>query len=126
MKHLTRIAATALALAASAFAAGAQTQLRIGLAEDPDVLDPRADTETLIGEALREDFISVLDLGTGTGAIAVFRRSISEATTLRGLFTPVMPVRNVVTRSLRGKFVGAVFGIASAISSSAGNVGLVT
>ena len=48
----------------------------------------------------------------GTGAIAVFRRSISEATTFVGWLTPLMPVRKVVTRSLRGKFVGAMPGSA--------------
>lgn len=34
-----------------------------------DVLDPRPETEALIGEALREPFEEVLDLGTGTGCI---------------------------------------------------------
>lgn len=34
-----------------------------------DVLDPRPETETLIVEALRRPFASVLDLGTGSGAI---------------------------------------------------------
>ena len=62
----------------------------------------------------------------GTGAMAVFRRSISEATTFLGWFTPLMPVRKVVTRSVRGKLVGAVLGRPSAISSSAGSVGCVT
>ena len=56
----------------------------------------------------------------------VFSRSISEATTFFGWFTPLMPVRKVVTRSVRGRLVGAVFGRFSAISSSAGSVGWVT
>ena len=43
-----------------------------------------------------------------------------------GWLTPAMPVRNVVTRSVRGKLVGAMPGVASAISTSAGSVGLVT
>ena len=34
-----------------------------------DVLDPRPETETLVAEALREPFLKVLDLGTGTGCI---------------------------------------------------------
>jgi release factor glutamine methyltransferase len=41
----------------------------------PDVLDPRADTETLIGAALAlakdKGLLRILDLGTGSGAIAV-------------------------------------------------------
>ncbi|MCH2077370.1 MAG: peptide chain release factor N(5)-glutamine methyltransferase [Rhodobacteraceae bacterium] len=36
-----------------------------------DVLDPRPETETLIAAALEESFSDVLDLGTGSGAIAV-------------------------------------------------------
>jgi release factor glutamine methyltransferase len=35
----------------------------------PDVLDPRPETETLIGAALEQPFASVLDLGTGSGCI---------------------------------------------------------
>ncbi|MEJ2018669.1 MAG: peptide chain release factor N(5)-glutamine methyltransferase [Maritimibacter sp.] len=34
-----------------------------------DVLDPRPETETLIEQALSEEFSEVLDLGTGTGCI---------------------------------------------------------
>ena len=41
-------------------------------------------------------------LASGTGAAVVFRRSISEPTTLRGWLTPLMPVRKAVTRSVRG------------------------
>lgn len=37
----------------------------------PDVLDPRPETETLIAAALEVPFNSVLDLGTGSGCIAV-------------------------------------------------------
>ncbi|NSX55445.1 peptide chain release factor N(5)-glutamine methyltransferase [Parasulfitobacter algicola] len=35
----------------------------------PDVLDPRPDTETLIGVALQKSFETVLDLGVGSGCI---------------------------------------------------------
>ncbi|HAH70463.1 MAG TPA: peptide chain release factor N(5)-glutamine methyltransferase [Succinivibrionaceae bacterium] len=35
----------------------------------PDTLIPRADTETLVEQALNTDFSSVLDLGTGSGAV---------------------------------------------------------
>lgn len=38
---------------------------------NPDVLDPRPDTETLIKAALEQPFTCVLDLGTGSGAIAL-------------------------------------------------------
>lgn len=34
-----------------------------------DTLDPRPETETLVAEALRQPFATVLDLGTGTGCI---------------------------------------------------------
>ncbi|MGR3504166.1 peptide chain release factor N(5)-glutamine methyltransferase [Pseudaestuariivita sp.] len=37
----------------------------------PDVLDPRPETETLVEAALAQPFASVLDLGTGSGAILV-------------------------------------------------------
>lgn len=37
----------------------------------PDVLDPRPATETLIEAALAEPFQTVLDLGTGSGAIVI-------------------------------------------------------
>lgn len=37
----------------------------------PDVLDPRPETETLIAAALALPFDTMLDLGTGSGAIAV-------------------------------------------------------
>lgn len=37
----------------------------------PGTLDPRADTETLVEEALRQPATRILDLGTGSGAIIV-------------------------------------------------------
>lgn len=37
----------------------------------PDVLDPRPETELLVEQALAEPFASVLDLGTGSGAILI-------------------------------------------------------
>ena len=36
-----------------------------------NVLDPRPETETLIKQALNKDFFTVLDLGTGSGAIII-------------------------------------------------------
>lgn len=35
----------------------------------PDVLDPRPETEILVGLALQQPFATVLDMGTGSGAI---------------------------------------------------------
>lgn len=37
----------------------------------PDVLDPRPDTETLVDMALEQPFSRCLDLGTGSGALAL-------------------------------------------------------
>lgn len=37
----------------------------------PDTLDPRPETETLVEAALTRPFASVLDMGTGTGAILI-------------------------------------------------------
>ena len=42
-----------------------------GFHVSPAVLDPRPETEILVAEALREPFSRLLDLGTGSGAIAV-------------------------------------------------------
>ncbi len=48
-----------------------------------DVLDPRPETETLIAAALEEAFDSVLDLGTGSGAILL--TLLAERPRARGL-----------------------------------------
>ncbi len=47
----------------------------------PDVLDPRPETETLIAAALEASFRSVLDLGTGTGAILLTLLAERESAT---------------------------------------------
>ena len=65
-------------------------------------------------------------MANGTAGMAVFSRSISEPTTPAGWLTPGMPVRNVVTKSVRGKLVGAAPPRPSTRSSSTGRVGLVT
>ena len=66
----------------------------------------------------------------------VLRRVISDGVTVDIWFTPAKPVRNAVTRSLRGRFVGARFAKLvpsvwltaprNSASSNAGNVGFVT
>jgi release factor glutamine methyltransferase len=48
-----------------------------------DVLDPRPETETLIAAALKEPFDTVLDLGTGSGAILL--TLLAERPGARGL-----------------------------------------
>ena len=59
--------------------------------------------------------------------MAVFGRSIFDsARPERGWFTPLMPVREAVTKSVRGTLVGVVPRLARALSSSAGSVGWVT
>ncbi|SFR40910.1 [protein release factor]-glutamine N5-methyltransferase [Yoonia tamlensis] len=47
----------------------------------PDVLDPRPETECLIAAALAAPFATFLDLGTGSGAIAVTLAAERPATT---------------------------------------------
>ncbi|MNN80163.1 hypothetical protein D3C81_1968730 [compost metagenome] len=64
---------------------------------------------------------------TLVAAMDVFRRSISDAVTVTGWFTPLMPVKKVATRSLRGKLVGALAPAEPySTSTRAGAVGLVT
>ena len=57
MKTILRAAAAALMLTAGAFSAQAQTNLRIGLAEDPDALDPTT-ARTYVGRIV---FASICD-----------------------------------------------------------------
>ncbi|WP_342359454.1 ABC transporter substrate-binding protein [Terrarubrum flagellatum] len=57
MKHLARAAFAVFALTAGALSASAQTHLRIGLAEDPDVLDPSL-ARTYVGRIV---FASICD-----------------------------------------------------------------
>ena len=53
----------------------------------PDTLDPRADTETVIEEALAGEASRILDLGTGTGAIAI--TLLSERPRWTGIATDI-------------------------------------
>lgn len=54
-----------------------------------DVLDPRPETETLIAEALSKPFSELLDLGTGSGAIAV--TLVAERPAATGIATDLSP-----------------------------------
>lgn len=55
----------------------------------PYVLDPRPETETLIELALQEPFAEVLDLGTGSGCIAV--TLLAECATATAIATDISP-----------------------------------
>ncbi len=53
----------------------------------PDVLDPRPETEELVALALQEPFARLLDLGTGSGAIAL--SLLAERPDAQGVATDV-------------------------------------
>lgn len=55
----------------------------------PDVLDPRPETETLVAAALQQPFSSVLDLGTGSGALLL--TLLAEHPRARGLGVDLSP-----------------------------------
>lgn len=54
-----------------------------------DTLDPRPDTETLVAAALERPFLSMLDLGTGTGCILL--SCLAQMPMARGLGTDISP-----------------------------------
>lgn len=62
----------------------------------PDTLDPRPETETLVAEALRLPWRSVLDLGTGTGAILI--SLLAERPGASGLGVDLSPAAAQVAR----------------------------
>ena len=62
----------------------------------PDVLDPRPETETLIAAALEHPFETVLDLGTGSGAILL--TLLAECPKARGLGVDLSPQALEVAR----------------------------
>lgn len=55
----------------------------------PDTLDPRPDTEALVAEAVRSPFLSLLDLGTGTGCILL--ACLKSMPMARGLGVDISP-----------------------------------
>ncbi|GAA6186971.1 peptide chain release factor N(5)-glutamine methyltransferase [Litorivita sp. NS0012-18] len=61
-----------------------------------DVLDPRADTETLVAKALERDFTRVLDLGTGTGCILL--SLLAERAQASGMGVDISPAALQVAR----------------------------
>ena len=61
-----------------------------------DTLDPRPETETLVEAALAEPFASVLDLGTGTGAILI--SLLAERPDVRGTGTDISAAALEVAR----------------------------
>lgn len=61
-----------------------------------DTLDPRPETETLIEAALAQPFTSVLDLGTGTGAILI--SLLAERPGARGTGTDISAAALAVAR----------------------------
>jgi release factor glutamine methyltransferase len=62
----------------------------------PDVLDPRPETETLIAAALALPFDTILDLGTGSGAIAV--TLLAERPMARGVAVDLSPAALAIAR----------------------------
>jgi release factor glutamine methyltransferase len=62
----------------------------------PDTLDPRPETETLVAAALEAPFARLLDLGTGTGCLAV--TLLAERGTAAGTATDISPRALAVAR----------------------------
>lgn len=66
-----------------------------------DTLDPRPETEALVEAALAEPFASVLDLGTGTGAILI--SLLAERPGARGVATDISAAALQVARDNAGR-----------------------
>ena len=61
-----------------------------------DTLDPRPDTEALVAEAVKSPFLSLLDLGTGTGCILL--ACLQSMPFARGLGVDISPAALEVAR----------------------------
>ncbi|MBL8563460.1 MAG: peptide chain release factor N(5)-glutamine methyltransferase [Gemmobacter sp.] len=79
-----------------------------------DVLDPRPETEALVAEALAQPFTRLLDLGTGSGAIAV--TLLAECRQATGLATDLSPEALTVARGN-----AATFGVETRLSFAQGS-----
>jgi release factor glutamine methyltransferase len=71
----------------------------------PDVLDPRPETETLIAAALSVPFVTVLDLGTGSGCVLL--TLLAERPNAKGLGVDVSDAALVVARANHAQLGGA-------------------
>lgn len=72
----------------------------------PDVLDPRPETEELIAAALEEPFARLLDLGTGTGCIAL--TLLAERPSATGLATDLSQAALAVAQENARRFGASV------------------
>ncbi len=66
-----------------------------------DVLDPRPDTESLVGAALEQPFDTVLDLGTGSGAIII--SLLAERPQAMGMATDISAAALDIARRNAGR-----------------------
>lgn len=89
-----------------------------------DTLDPRPETETLVAEALRLPWRSVLDLGTGSGAILL--SLLAERPGVTGLGTDRSPAALAVARDNAARLgIAADFTIADWFTGITGRFDLI-
>ena len=89
-----------------------------------DTLDPRPDTETLVEAALKAPWNSVLDLGTGTGAILI--SLLAERPGATGLATDISEAALMIARENAARIgVSARFIVADWFDGVAGSFDLI-